>query len=387
MFNVLPSVPTQLNGILTVYSKRTFRCSNRIRMTTIVNQIDHQLINLSTNEKSQNPTKLGHASGSANPTLGFATTNRHIRSVLMHPMCLPLLIYLNDVPSESYPDQIHHHHHHLAYIRDALEGCQKRCDDDDDTIHRNHVFAATVSDWQGDSEKDLTTKLKTNMEMLKLGIAHVSTHGEKNVGIKGNHGRVDFLFNQENSPSVVAMFEFAIDHGIWWRKQDQLLNYLKILQDNPAGNDKFDGPVLLSVITINKGKDHHGHFKQTPFSDVENLTKQQTLDKLTLKIKSITENKPDIAQIPLEARFGVFLCTPKGDDDFRIALLWRHDATTLKDASMQFGKVLYAVRLCSYLREYCTKNQETIKHEYLGPNCCKFGNLVRLNPLILIVLF
>jgi hypothetical protein len=74
-------------------------------------------------------------SDSADSERGFATTNRHVCSVLMHPMGLPLLIHLNDGPS-SYSD------HHLPYIRDALNNYQQLCTDDVNS--RNHVFAATV---------------------------------------------------------------------------------------------------------------------------------------------------------------------------------------------------------------------------------------------------
>ena len=79
-----------------------------------------------------------------------------------------------------------------------------------------------------------------------------------------------------------------------------------------------------------------------------------------------------------EVRFGVYLCIPKNDNKFCITMLWRHETKTLQDASTQFGKILYAVQLCSYLREYCDVNKETIRYEYLGPNCCRIGNLVRL---------
>ena len=78
------------------------------------------------------------------------------------------------------------------------------------------------------------------------------------------------------------------------------------------------------------------------------------------------------------ARFGVFLCIPKNKNEFRIALLWRHETTTLQDASIQFGRILYAIQLCSYLRESNDLDKKKINYTYLGPNCCKIGKLVRL---------
>lgn len=306
----------------------------------------------------QNSTKIGTASSSADPTLGFKTTNRHMRSVLMHPIGLPLVIYLNDVPSGSYSDR------HLAYIREALNSYQNLFGDN--MNNRNHVFAATVLDWRDGTETDLTSKLKTNMQILNLGTPHVTPYGEECVGIKGDLGRTDFLFTvakQDGSEAVGAIFEFGIAHKNWWKKQDQLLKYVKILQDNPKKTVKFDGPILLSVITVNKGG---GHLT---------LPKHRTLQ---ARINWSIANEQNKEGVTFAARFGVFLCTPKGGKDFRIALLWRRDANTLQDASMQFGKVLYAVHFCSYLSEYCKENQEKILYEYLGPNCCKFGDSVRL---------
>ena len=329
---------------------------------------------LPVSDEGQKPTKIGNPSDSADSERGFATTNHHVCSVLMHPMGLPLLIHLNDVPSESYSD------HHLPYVRDALNSYQQLCTDD--VNNRNHVFAATVLDWQDGSETDLTSKLVTNMEILKLGMPRVTTYGEYSIGVRGDKGRVDFLFqdsqSQQQQNSVVGIFEFAIDNREWWKKQDQLLKYVKILQGNPNGIVKFDGPVLLSVITIDKGGGYHD--EQIPSFDAETITDKEKLEE---RIKWVIAEEQNMKDMHFEARFGVFLCTPKGDDDFRLALLWRHETKTLVDASMQFGKVLYAVQLCSYLREYCKENQKTIQYEYLSPNCCKFGTSVRLICLLL----
>ena len=311
---------------------------------------------LPVSDEGQKPTKIGNPSDSADSERGFGRTTHRVCSVLMHPMGLPLLIHLNDVPSESYSD------HHLPYIRDALNNYQQLCTDD--VNNRNHVFAATVLDWQDGCEVDLTSKLVTDMTMLRLGNQYGTTSRDDEVGMKVDKCIIKFLFRdsqkkQDASSSVVAIIQFGIAHGNWWKKQDQLLKY--VLHNNPGGSDVFDGPILLSVITIDKG--------------VENSSTQQTFE---LNLQTITENKLNMKDMHFEARFGVFLCTPKGGDDFRLALLWRHETKTLVDASMQFGKVLYAVQLCSYLMEYCKANQETIRYEYLGPNCCKFGTSVRL---------
>ena len=79
----------------------------------------------------------------------------------------------------------------------------------------------------------------------------------------------------------------------------------------------------------------------------------------------------------IQVRSAVYLCIPRDTDDCRIALLWRQDTTCLKDASVQFGKILYAVTVCAELRERLA-GMENYKYRYLGPNCCKIGNLVSI---------
>ena len=143
--------------------------------------------------------------------------------------------------------------------------------------------------------------------------------------------------------------------------------------------------MLLSVITINKvGKkiEKRKIGDDGKESEKEKLSETERNNILRSNLKKITSNEIDLEQIPLQARFGVFLCMPKGtNNEFRIALLWRHSAKTLKDASTQFGRLLNAVQFCSFLREHCTLHEDAIKYKYLGPNCCKIGDLVSVNFL------
>jgi hypothetical protein len=215
--------------------------------------------------------------------------------------------------------------------------------------------------WKSNKEKDLTDEISTNINTRSQderidGFAIESesnTNGkllifetQKYIGTAKVQGQPDFIISKRSNPgnpsskkSVVMVIEFGIGHEFWWQKQDQMLQYVKILltQDetkNPAY--VFDQPILLTVITVNKRSDSN------PIIDV---------------------------------RYGVFLCTRKDKQDYRIALLWRrNDATSLKDASKQFGKILYAAHVCTSLRE----DKALLKlYRYLGPNCCKFGDLVR----------
>jgi hypothetical protein len=94
-------------------------------------------------------------------------------------------------------------------------------------------------------------------------------------------------------------------------------------------------------------------------------------------LQRIIENDIDVDDIEFETRFGVFLCIPDENDKFRLALLWRKETVTLRDASMEFGKILYAIPLTAYLHNYCNVNVDTIRYQCLGPNSCRIGDLVR----------
>ena len=80
----------------------------------------------------------------------------------------------------------------------------------------------------------------------------------------------------------------------------------------------------------------------------------------------------------LDVRFGVFLCTPRHDKKFRVALLWRKDTSSVKEASDQFGKILFAAQLCAAWREQLAANDTGNEafYQYLGPNCCRIGTWV-----------
>lgn len=326
-------------------------------------------------------TRLQSVSTSSDPAAGFAVTNDHLRSVLMHPMGLPLVFYLNDALNKLTANQRDCVQSQLKYVQTAFDNFTS-CDDISSL--RDNVFAATVLDWQG-GETELTEKLMFNMMQCKLGDPLLTMDREKYIVGNGDNrkGIVDFIVRKETS--IVAMFEFGLDNSIWWTKQDQILKYVKILRTNVDPNYKIDQPMLLSVITINKvGKkiEKRKIGDDGKESEKEKLSETERNDILRSNLKKITSNEIDLEQVTLQARFGVFLCMPKGtNNEFRIALLWRHSAKTLKDASTQFGRLLNAVQFCSFLREHCTLHEDAIKYKYLGPNCCKIGDLVRVNFL------
>ena len=308
------------------------------------------------------------------PEDGFHQTKHALCSFLTHPMGFPLFIYLNDVA--RHPD-------HPAYIWTALDGFTSICRDNHSM--RDNVFAATVLDWRG-SKKVLTKNLLFNINSCKIGESLLTTDGNKHtVGtFHEPPSTIDLVFHDfpnetVTRPSVVALFEFGLKHDTWTR-QHHLLKCVGMLRKNAKEKYKIDQPMLFCVVTMDKDK--------VGGSTENDTTKKNQSPEETFhaNLKSIVNNELDVANVPLEARFGVFLCTPSGEHGFRLKLLWRQETTTLQNTSTQFGKLLYAVQLCSYLKDYCDKNEETTRYKRLGPNCCKIGNLVRwiyLNCLLI----
>ena len=334
----------------------------------VVTSSDSAGIACSSSDLGKNSTVMQSPSKSSICRGGFEQTDRCMRSVLMHPICFPLLIHLNDIDREEY---------HPEYVWTLLDGFA--IGRSDDRISRENVFGATTMDWEH-GETDFTEKLLFNINQRKIGASLFTTTAEKHIaGKEKGRGKVDFIFhtteieNTKKKPTVVALFEFGINNSIWWVKQDQVLKYVEILRSNKNAKYKFDQPMLISVITINEPKTKSNKIKKNAkesVDDKERITRSKTLQSNRHEFKT----NEDVAHTSFEARFGVFLCIPKGDNNFRISLLWRHDATTLKDASTQFGKILYAVQLCSYMHEHCS--EVAIRYKYLGPNCCKIGDSV-----------
>ena len=133
--------------------------------------------------------------------------------------------------------------------------------------------------------------------------------------------------------------EFGMQHNEWWEKFGQVFEYVKIIRSPSEKKYCIDeNPVLLTVVTIRQNS-------------------------------SIDD--------PAVARFGMFLCVPKEDDEYRLALLWRVDTTNIEDASKQFGKILDAARCCANLIEHLSPNGSMKPdYQYLGPNCCRIGQNV-----------
>ena len=283
-------------------------------------------------------------SASANNETGFSITSIYLRSILIHPIGLLLASILNEVPLSEKIYAIW-----TGLSRDKLKYNSSSTGSD----VRDTILSSALAEWKTRKEKDLTAgiKKKIDIEINEKTLdgygtvkdeALLTIENEKGIG-DSRQGQVDFVISKkcgdekESKRSVVMIIEFGIPSNIWWQKMSQVLTYVKLLMQKQGKSYIIDQPLLLTVVTMKRPDPNK------------------------------TSNEEPVA------RFGVFLCIPKGVDDCRLALLWRKDTSNVNEASKQFGKILYAAQRCAYLRE----NGRT-SYKYLGPNCCRIGDYVSI---------
>ena len=285
---------------------------------------------------------------------------------------------------------------------------------------RDSILASAVSEWKTEAEqgaKEGETQLtKKIMEGIQSCMNDNTLHGynvtnkkalmiEAEKDIKGTRtiedegkGRMDFVVlkkyvNLTKKRSVVMIVEFGMGHMIWWQKMSQILKYVNILceatdQDNDV---TFDQPILLTIVTVYKNPKNKNKNKISTINEEEEETVSD--DVTNIKTQDVHETDTDTTSgtgtkfdQKLEFRYGVFLCMRRVDgrvgNKYRIALLWRKDTFSMTDASIQFGKILDAAQVCASLRGRVAaklikpNNGKEALYQYLGPNCCRIGELV-----------
>ena len=361
----------------------------------------------------KNKTASAAPSSSANADRGFEGTNVNLRSPLIHPIGIPMASLLNDASlslsilyDESWKD--------LDINHDELQKYRTTSRPEPLGV-RDNIFASAVSKWSTDQEKDLTNNIKAEIES-RMNDNTLEGYEENDVNsltvsseqqVNGGKGILDFVVLKKNGDkidktkrSVVMIVEFGINHNIWWKKMHQMLLYVKMLSENTDENVVFDQPILLTVITVNQRDTKSEYSTINKASDTakdfaaKRHNNSNMNDDTGRKVSDIHETEANTECSAentgggenLEVRLGVFLCTPKDDGSdgnrYRIALLWRHDTSCVHDASIQFGKVLYAAQKCASWREQLDiklmkpNNGNVALYQYLGPNCCRIGESV-----------
>jgi hypothetical protein len=269
--------------------------------------------------------------------------DQRLRSVLSHPLALPLIYMLNGKdPDSIFPC-------HLARVsKFRKDGAKSNTDFD-------NIFSDAVTEWlrvyptpKDRSETQLTKLLSARIEEKTI---QTGFHSDAEVGVNcaevsavpskhSKNSRIDVLLTPEEKNSKMPSTPFAlIEVGRndlnWWKKLDQNIKYFDKLGDQQKDQRlRFKKPLLCAVLTI-EGEELKAEFK---------------------------------------VKLGVFLCSPKGPSprNSRFTLLWHFKATSLKEASEAFGKLLRATSDFSSWRE----NNEALEYEYFSSNCCKVGDYV-----------
>jgi hypothetical protein len=152
---------------------------------------------------------------------------------------------------------------------------------------------------------------------------------------------------EDGKQKIVLLMEVGINTD-WWRKVHQNVKYVNhFLEEAGAKEDTvFRSPFLFAVLTIS------------------------------------TKNKYDDPAF-VAAQLGVFLCTrakrpsvSKGEESFRMSLLWRQESDNLLETSKAIGKTLRAACLLPDLLDEV--DRQGYEFEYLGPSYCRRGNRVRI---------
>jgi hypothetical protein len=291
--------------------------------------------------KKSKATASDSPSASASNKHGFAEIVQRLRSVLHHPMGLPLTCLLENKSENKVKKLL------LRNFSDQLEA-ELKSDAFDD------LFSECYSSWtetENPGEPALTAALSTRMgEAMKAS----NLEALHQYVVPRPPGKIDVLVrrvahDKSNSTAPVLLIEVGLHNEDWWKKVDQGITYVQALtkvdDDDDEKEDKarFTEPMLFTIFTIEK--------------------KNREL---------------------MSARLGVFLCTRRKptspSDDFRVALLWRTDTKDLHEMSKAFGRMMRATCLLPKWKDTACEN-----YEYLGPNCCRVGDKVRRSVCYVVV--
>ena len=297
------------------------------------------------------------------------------------------------------------------------------------------------NDGRGNSlqlEEQKNTKSRSNDQ--KKVASHEEVVDENRVGrmdfVISEVEQTDTNHQGNSKAPVVAIYEVGIHHNLWWAKTEQILRYVQSIRNSGKDSDKFrvEQPILLTVVTISKSSNDESnetrnsnfteqmdtctiskHSKgeidsnyaermetcdqtnKRPFSQFRSIDHVEEGNKVkgqqeseesckilnAITLNDFKEHREKFVSLQdgeggaVAVQYGTFLFTPKGPKDYRISLLWRKKAASLKEASTDFGKLLFASKMCLLWRKSFANAQQKL-YEYLGPNCCRIEESVSI---------
>ncbi len=236
------------------------------------------------------------------------------RSVLYHPLGLPLTVALHNERPEDLP-----------FLSQQRRNIQNH--------HVDKILQQSFNEWtnNGDlKETMLMKKLSDNIADLAL---QTTVHAENEVVVQKRCGgieRIDVLLSSNtDEKEPLAIIKVGLDNGDWWAKFDQGTKYVNSLMES-----SMERPLLFATLTISKV------FKQS--------------------------------------KLGVFMCVPSSSPssnnpnaNYRMIALGYTVSNTLKDASKAFGQLL---RTTAWFSDWiAAEPTSAATFQYLSSNCCLVG--------------
>ncbi|KAG7357911.1 hypothetical protein IV203_014498 [Nitzschia inconspicua] len=276
---------------------------------------------------SDSPSHISNNGG------GLYVAHHKLRSVLSHPLGLPLLFAFHDKETENMKYLSQTRTQFAQEQIEALDGLfQKAVEGTEKKQDENEVKEKPITE-------RLTAMIKEQCQTLRYrALSEVSIKDDNNQ----KKGVMDIILthdenkNQAFETPPLAVLEFGLNAGDWWSKFHQGTLYIEMMMNLALQNLTFDQPILLMIVTIDKTKNS----------------------------KIVSESN---------FRMGVFLCVPKGGnsakgDRYRISLLWHSQTNSLSNASVLFGKFL---RITADFASWRHEHQSPSGYEYFSSNCCK----------------
>jgi hypothetical protein len=319
----------------------------------------------------------------ANTDLGFTEINRRLRSVLMSPVAVVLVDYLNGEGDDdirqlfnAFVIVLDKEWTRCSSFKGEFRDCFSNCYTQWKTPSTPNASLrisplrktspppqkkpkegtalnepSTQNEPIAPNEKALTKLLaeKLNETLLKGTVLYADDQfpvryddGKVVKGANKKPAKIDLLVyhgDRDNAKDAVLLLEVGFESDVdgWWRKASQAVDYAGCLKKHRP--KVFSKNMMCAILTVDKASN--------------------------LDFKS--------------AKLGVFLCKPTtmtaaSGLDFRMSLLWHAECTSLKMLSEAIGKLVRGARALPALDE---KLWEPNKYEYLGPNCCRVDMVVR----------
>jgi hypothetical protein len=304
------------------------------------------------------------------PVNGYDGVRYRMRSVLMHPVGLPLLIFFHHGAMErSGRAKIRKYFPHLVKHGDRFRRSVALGKAFASSYADFERIAHTYNDWRRHGNAGGRAKTPRATKPTKDVLARIfkdkisapfaskdllALHGYQ-VLDRYHHGAtvsVDLLIQRREDRSVALLMEFGLDDNIplltstWWTTAGRAVRYLRALpaEGNNADSDaQFSGPVLLAAVQV---------------ATLQKVKKDASFHSGLL---------------------GVFLCVPStssstmsSGQEYRMALLYRGVYDSLQGLSEGVGKTLRAAQALVDMSKEANSGVWS-----LGHNSCRVGNMVR----------